>query len=114
MESRRQKKIADMIKEEMGLLLQKEGVNYYGSKFVTVTDARITPDLAECKVFISVLNEPEPQKVADALNHHLPDIRKRFGNNMRHSLRIIPLLSFYVDDSLDQVFKLEELFKKLK
>ena len=42
MESRRQKKIANLIREEMGTFLQREGANYYGSRFVTVTDATIT------------------------------------------------------------------------
>lgn len=113
MENRRQKKIADLIKEEISVLLQKEGANYYGNKFVTVTDATITPDLQESKIFISVLNEKEPQKIVDALNKHAGDIRKRFGNSMRQSLRIIPHLTFYTDDSLNNVFKLEEIFKKL-
>lgn len=113
MESRRQKKIAELIKEEMGTFLQKEGANYYGSKFVTVTSATVTPDLQECKIFISVLQEPEPQKIADTLNRHAGDIRKRFGNIMRKSLRIIPFITFHIDDTLDTVFKLEQIFKDI-
>jgi ribosome-binding factor A len=114
MESRRQKKIAGLIREEMGKFLQREGANYYGSKFVTVTDANITPDLAECKIYISVLNEKEPQLVVNQLNQHIGDIRKRFGSIMRRDLRIIPVLEFRLDDTLDQVFKLEEIFKNLQ
>ncbi|MBC8047822.1 MAG: 30S ribosome-binding factor RbfA [Fimbriimonadaceae bacterium] len=113
MESRRQKKIAELIKEEMGAFLQKEGANYYGNKFVTVTNVSITPDLQECKIFISVWHETEPQKVADSLNRHAGDIRRRFGNIMRQSLRIIPHISFHIDDSLDTVFKLEQIFKDI-
>jgi ribosome-binding factor A len=114
METRRQKKIADLIKEEMSVLLQREGANYYGNKFVTVTEATVTPDLQESRIFISVMNENEPQKIADALNKHAGDIRKRFGNSMRQTLRIIPHLTFHVDDSLNTVFKLEEIFKKIQ
>ncbi|MFN0275181.1 MAG: 30S ribosome-binding factor RbfA [Chitinophagales bacterium] len=114
MESRRQKKIADLIKEEMSVLLQKEGANYYGNKFVTVTEASVTPDLQETRIFISVLNDKEPQKIADALNKHAGDIRKRFGNSMRRSLRIIPHITFFVDDTLENVFKLEQIFKKIQ
>jgi ribosome-binding factor A len=114
MESRRQKKIAQLIMEEMGKFLQKEGANYYGSKFVTVTDAQITPDLAECKIYISVLNDKEPQIVVDKLNKHISDIRKRFGKIMRNDLRIIPVLEFRLDESLDNVFKLEEIFKNIQ
>ena len=114
MESRRQKKIAQLIKEEMGTFLQREGANYYGSRFVTVTDASVTPDLAESKIYISVLNEKEPEVVVRLLNSHISDIRKRFGSLLRHHLRIIPKLEFLLDDSLEQVFRLEEIFKNLK
>ncbi|MBC8173272.1 MAG: 30S ribosome-binding factor RbfA [Chitinophagales bacterium] len=114
MESRRQKKISELIKQEMGTLLQREGANYYGTKFVTVTEARITPDLQECKIYISILQEKEPQKVADKLNQHAGDIRRRFGNSMRNSLRIIPHITFFVDDTLDDVFKLEQILNNLK
>lgn len=113
MEGRRQKKIAELIKEEIGTLLQREGANYYGNKFVTVTDASITPDLQESRIYISVLNDKEPQKVVDALNRHAGDIRKRFGKNMRQNLRIIPHISFFLDESLDNVYRLEEIFKKI-
>lgn len=98
----------------MGKFLQREGANYYGSKFVTVTDANITPDLAECKIYISVLNDKEPQLVVNQLNQHIGDIRKRFGSIMRRDLRIIPVLEFRLDDTLDQVFRLEEIFKNLQ
>ena len=98
----------------MGKFLQREGANYYGSKFVTVTDANITPDLAECKIYISVLNDKEPQLVVNQLNLHIGDIRKRFGSIMRRDLRIIPVLEFRLDDTLDQVFRLEEIFKNLQ
>ena len=70
--------------------------------------------MAECKIFISVLNEKEPQQVVDLLNKHVGDIRKRFGQIMRRDLRIIPMLEFRLDDTLDNVFRLEELFKQIK
>jgi len=113
MDTRRQKQIAQLIQDEMGSFLQREGANYYGSKFVTVTEVSITPDLQNCKVFISIFNDKEPQKVVDQLNAHIRDIRGRFGKIMRRSLRIIPEIVFYLDDTLDNVFKLENLFKKM-
>ena len=113
MNSRRQKQISQLIQDEMGAFLQREGANYYGNKFVTVTEVNITPDLAACKIYVSVFNDKEADKVVEKLNLHIRDIRRRFGNLMRKSLRIIPEIQFYLDDTLDNVFKLEELFKKL-
>ncbi len=114
METRRQQKIAHLIQEEMSNFLQREGANYYGVKFVTVTAVKISPDMGLCKIYISIFNDKEPEKIVDQLNSHIGDIRKRFGNIMRKSLRIIPQLEFYLDDTLDDVFKLEEIFKTLK
>ncbi len=114
MDSRRQKKIGQLIQDEMGVFLQKEGANYYGSRFVTVTDAQVSPDLQICRIFVSVLDKDQGQIVVDALNNHIKDIRKRFGAIMRKTLRIIPEITFYLDDTLEQVFRLEEIFKENK
>lgn len=115
MDSRRQKKLAQLIQEEMGKLLQKEGANYYGNKFVTVTSATISPDLFDCKIFISVFGEPAiGEQAVDGLNRHSGDIRRRFGQIMRNSLRIIPQIQFFLDDTLENVFRLEEIFRQAK
>jgi ribosome-binding factor A len=113
MNTRRQKQIAQLIQDEMSGFLQREGSNYYGHKFVTVTEVAITSDLQNCKIYVSVLNDKEAFKVVDQLNLHIRDIRRRFGTLMRKSLRIIPEIQFYLDDTLDTVFRLEEIFKKM-
>ena len=40
--------------------------------------------------------------------------RKELGTRVRHQLRSIPELKFFIDDTLDYVFKMEELFEKIK
>ncbi len=113
MDSRRQKKMGQLIQEEMGSFLQREGANYYGNKFVTVTQASITPDLQDCRIFISVFGDAAiGEQVVESLNKNGGDIRRRFGQIMRNSLRIIPHIQFFLDDTLDNVFRLEEIFKK--
>lgn len=114
MDSRRQKKIGQLIQDEMSTFLQKEGANYYGNRFVTVTDAQVTPDLQVCRIYVSVFDRNEGEHVVKSLNTHSRDIRKRFGQIMRKTLRIIPEITFYLDDTLDQVFRLEEIFKQNK
>ena len=42
------------------------------------------------------------------------EIRKELGRRVRHQLRSIPELKFFIDDTLDYVFKMEELFNKIK
>lgn len=113
MDSRRQKKLGQLIQEEMGTFLQREGANYYGNKFVTVTQASISPDLQDCKINVSVFGDASlGEQVVESLNKNSGDIRRRFGQIMRNSLRIIPHIQFFLDDTLDNVFRLEEIFKK--
>ncbi len=114
MDSRRQKKINQLVQDEMSIFLQKEGANYYGNKFVTVTEVKITSDLQTCKIYVSVFDKNEGEAVVEKLNSNIRDIRRRFGHIMRNALRIIPEMQFFLDDTLDNVYRLEELFKKNK
>jgi ribosome-binding factor A len=42
------------------------------------------------------------------------EIRGELGKRMRHQLRSIPQLTFYLDDTLDYVFKIEKLLDDIK
>jgi len=41
------------------------------------------------------------------------EIKKELADKMKHQLRRIPVLHFYLDDTLDYVFKMEEIFKNI-
>lgn len=114
MESRRQQQIAREIQKEIGHLFQKSGPSIYGNAFVTVTHVKITPDLLIARIYLSVYNTEEKQKVIDTIQAQHSEIRYRLGNAMRHQLRRIPELEFFLDDSLDYVYKMEEIFKDIK
>lgn len=114
MESRRQQQIAREIQKEIGQLFQKHGPTYYGRAFVTVTHVKITPDLLIARIYLSIYNTEEKQQVVDTIQAQHSDIRYRLGNAMRHQLRRIPELEFFLDDSLDYVYKMEEIFKDIK
>lgn len=46
------------------------------------------------------------------INDNMKSIRFELGTRVRHQLRIIPELKFFVDDSLDYVERIDELLKK--
>ena len=46
------------------------------------------------------------------MNANQKSIRFELGNRVRHQLRIIPELKFFVDDSLDYLEHIDELLKK--
>ena len=49
--------------------------------------------------------------VLDVLNKNKTDIRKKLSGLLKHQLRIIPDIVFFVDDSLDYIDKIEEALK---
>lgn len=111
MDTTRQQKFSRLIQKEIGEIFQKDGYNFFGKAFVTVTGAKISPDLSIAKVYLSIFGSPNSQGVLDEIERHNKEIRKRLGNSIRHQARIIPELKFFLDDSLDQVEKIEKLLK---
>jgi ribosome-binding factor A len=114
MDSMRQQKYSRLIQKEIGEIFQREGYNFFGKAFVTVTGAQISPDLGVAKIYISIFGVKENHAVLDQIEKHNKDIRKLLGSRIRHQARIIPELKFFLDDSLDYVEKIEKLLKDTK
>jgi ribosome-binding factor A len=113
MDSRRQQKVASLIKEEFTDILIKSGRSIYGKAFVTVTNVTITPDLATARFHLSVFNG-DKEEVIKQFQDKKQEIKRLLGEKLRFNLRRIPEVEFFLDDSLDDVYKMEELFKKIK
>jgi ribosome-binding factor A len=114
MESRRQQQVAGVIQQEIGDILQKNGRNYYGSSFVTISGVKVTPDLLVARIFVSVFVENERKAVIEALKNNASHIRGQLGNKVKNQLRRVPELEFFLDESLDEVFKIDKLLKEIK
>jgi ribosome-binding factor A len=114
MDSTRQQKYNRLFQKEIGELFQKEGYNFFGRAFVTVTNVRVSPDLGIAKIYVSVLGTNDAKAVMEKLDKHNKEIRKLFGAQIRHQARIVPELKFFLDDSLNYVDKIEKLLKDSK
>lgn len=114
MESKRQKQVAEVIKRNFGTLLTQEGNYFYGSEpFVTVTAVKMSPDLGIAKIYLSVFNVPDKQTVILEMEANIYQIKQSFYARIRKQLRRMPELQFYLDDTLDEMYRLNDLFKKL-
>jgi len=82
------------------------------SKMLTVTNVRISPDLSVARIYISVFPSHDAEKTIAALNEHIGIYRNELGKKVRHQLRKVPEISFYLDDSLDYIDNIENLLKK--
>ncbi len=110
METTRQKKVSRLLQKELGQIIQHRSAEL-GGKLITVTTVRISPDLSVAKIYLSIFPANETNKILAAVKFIIPQIRHELGNLVRHQLRIVPELVFYIDDSLDYIEKIENLLK---
>lgn len=111
METTRQNKISRLIQKELSeiFLLQTKSMN---GILVSVSAVRISPDMSIARVYLSVFPSEKSQEIVKNINDNMKSIRYELGTRVRHQLRIIPELKFFVDDSLDYAERIDELLKK--
>lgn len=113
MESKRQQKFAGLLQEELAAIFQREGAAYLPNTLVTITKVRVSPDLAVAKVYLSFLNTNNTSLSVGIVNAHASEIRYKLGSRIRHQARVIPTLSFFVDDTNEYVEHMDKIFNKI-
>lgn len=110
METTRQNKIARLLQKELSeiFLLQTKAMP---GVLVSVSAVRISPDMSIARVYLSVFPSDKSEEMVKNVNNNMKSIRFELGTRVRHQLRIIPELKFFVDDSLDYIEKIDALLK---
>jgi ribosome-binding factor A len=113
-ERKRQKQIAGLIQEEINIIFQRLGLNMINGGMVSISSVKVTPDLLEVRIYLSVFNSADTQNALAKIQERAWEIKKELAARVKNQLRRIPELKFFLDDTLDNVFKMEELFKQIK
>ena len=110
METTRQNKIARLLQKELSeiFLLQTKAMP---GVLVSVSAVRISPDMSIARVYLSVFPSDKSEEMVKNINNNMKSIRFELGTRVRHQLRNIPELKFFVDDSLDYIEKIDALLK---
>ena len=110
METTRQNKIARLLQKELSeiFLLQTKAMP---GVLVSVSAVRISPDMSIARVYLSIVPSDKSEEMVKNINNNMKSIRFELGTRVRHQLRIIPELKFFVDDSLDYIEKIDALLK---
>lgn len=111
MESKRQQRISKLLQKDLGEILQTELRHITKGAMVTVTKVTVTPDLAIAKVYLSLFATNDKENLLKGIAKHASEIRGKLGNRIRHQLRVVPELQFYLDDSLDYIENIDNLLK---
>jgi ribosome-binding factor A len=112
-EGKRQKQIAGLLNEEMNIIFQRLGLNMIDGGMVSISSVKITPDLLEARFYLSFFQVKDGKGALKKIDERHHEIKKVLAAKVRHQLRSIPVLKFFRDDTLEQVFKMEEIFKKI-
>lgn len=112
-ESKRQKQVAGLLNEEMNQIFQKLHLNMIGGGMVSISDVKVTPDLLEARFYLSFFQVSDKSAALKKVEERHHEIKKELAASVRHQLRNVPILRFFADDTLDHVFRMEELFKKI-
>ena len=112
-ESKRQKQIGGLLNEELNDIFRRMGLNMLDNGMISITSVRITPDLLEARVYLSLFQVKDPAAAMKKIEDKSWEIKRELATRVKQQLRRIPELKFFQDDSLDHVFKMEELFKQI-
>jgi ribosome-binding factor A len=113
-ESKRQKQVGRLVQEELSDIFQRTGLNVIQGGMVSIAKVAMTPDLIEARVYLSLFQIKDPQQLMKEIRDKGWEYRKLLGERVKNQLRRVPYLEFFLDDTLDYVFKMEEVFKKIE
>ena len=113
-ESKRQKQVAEVIKRNFGIVLQQEGGYIYGQEaLVTVTSVKISPDLNQAKIYISIYNTDNKQAILLQMEEEHHRLKSALAGRIRKHVRRIPDFQVYIDETLDEMYRMDELFNRI-
>ncbi|MDL2265118.1 30S ribosome-binding factor RbfA [Parabacteroides sp. OttesenSCG-928-G21] len=111
MENTRLKKIGRLLQKELSDIFQKQTQGVPGT-LVSVSIVRVSPDLGTAKAYLSIFPSEKSQELLEAIRANTKAIRYDLGKRVGKQLRIIPELSFFIDDSLDYIENIDKLLQK--
>jgi ribosome-binding factor A len=113
-EGKRQKQVAGLIQEEINGIFQRLGMSMMDGGMVSISSVKVTPDLLEARIYLSLFQVADVKETLNKIDERSWEIKRELASSVKQQLRRIPELHFYHDDTLDHVFRMEELFKQIK
>lgn len=113
MQNKRQSQVGELIKRNFSLVLQEEGAYIYQNALVTVTNVLMSPDLSYAKIYLSVYNRDDKSLVIQELEQEKNRLKNSLSSRIRKHVRRIPDIDFFLDDTLDEMYRLNDLFDQI-
>jgi ribosome-binding factor A len=112
-EGKRQKQVAAVIQQEMNDIFVRLGLNMMDGGMVSISSVKVTPDLLEARIYLSLFKVADTKAAMKKIQAQAWEIKRELSERVKQQLRRMPVLHFYHDDTLDYVFKMEDIFKQI-
>lgn len=112
-EGKRQKQVASVFQAELNDIFMKLGLTMFDGGMVSIADVKVTPDLLEARVYLSLFQVENPALAMKHIEERAWEIKKLLGEKIKSQVRRMPVMHYYLDDTLEHVFKMEALFKQI-
>ena len=114
LEGKRQKQVASVLEKDLNEIFQRLGLSMMGGGMISISSVKITPDLFDARVYLSFFKVKDPVEALKIINERSWEIKRELTARVRHQLRSMPQLNFFIDDTLEYADKMEQLFKEIK
>ncbi len=111
MDNTRLNRVNRLLQKELGELFRLQTVGLKGI-LISVTSVSVSPDLSIARVRLSIFPTEKGEELLKNIKANTHQIRFDLGNIVGKQLRKIPELSFFIDDSLDYLERIDALLGK--
>ncbi len=109
---KRSRRVAELLREEISHIILYE-LKDPAIRLVTVTSVKVAEDLRSARVYVSVMGNSEAREASlSGLGRASHFIEQRLRG--RTDLKYAPHLTFFFDDTLDYVDKINQLLQRIK
>ncbi len=113
-EGKRQKQVAAVLEKDLNEIFQRLGLAMMDGGMISISAVKITPDLFDARIYLSFFKVKDPVAALKTIQERSWEIKKELTARVRHQLRSMPQLNFFIDDTLDYADKMEQLFREIK
>lgn len=109
--SNRLGRIDEELKKEISNIISYDLKNPNITGLISVTKAKITPDLKYAQIYVSILNSKNTKETLAALKKSSGFVRTEVAK--RINLRITPEIIFVLDDSIEYGERIDKILKEI-
>jgi ribosome-binding factor A len=108
---KRSARVSDLIREEIADIIMTR-IKHKTIGFVTVTGAKVSDDLRNATIYLSVLDDDAREKTLRKLSSMSAVLRSELGRRLK--MKYTPLLKFRIDESIDYGRKIDGILNDIE